>query len=222
MDQKNEHLQDLHEIRSIMERSSRFISLSGLSGIFAGFCALIGAFAVYFYQQDFFYGRYYNHGIFLKEDLISGVEFSKFLTFIMVVGSLTLLLALFFGVFFTTRNAKKKGLPFWDSSAKRMLINLFIPLITGGFFCLVLLYHRQIYLIAPATLIFYGLALINASKYTIDDIRYLGISEIVLGLIASVFIGYGLLFWAFGFGILHIIYGSKMYWNYERFDNKSK
>lgn len=222
MDQKNEHLQDLHEIRSIMERSSRFISLSGLSGIFAGFCALLGALAVFVYQQDFFYGRYYNQGIFLKEDLISGVEFSKFLTFIMAVGFLTLLLALFFGVFFTTRNARKKGLPFWDSSAKRMIINLFIPLLTGGLFCLVLLYHRQIYLIAPATLIFYGLALINASKYTIDDIRYLGISEIVLGLIASIFVGYGLLFWAFGFGILHIIYGSKMYWKYERFDNKSK
>lgn len=222
MNQKSEHLQDLHEIRSIMERSSRFISLSGLSGIFAGFCALLGALTVFIYQQDFFYGRYYNQGIFLKEDLISGVEFSKFLTFIMTVGFLTLLLALFFGVFFTTRNARKKGLPFWDSTAKRMVFNLFIPLVTGGLFCLVLLYHRQIYLIAPITLIFYGLALINASKYTIDDIRYLGISEIILGLIASIFVGYGLLFWAFGFGILHIIYGSKMYWKYERFDNKSK
>ncbi len=222
MDQKNEHLQDLHEIRSIMERSSRFISLSGLSGIFAGCCALLGALSVFLYQQDFFYGRYYNHGIFLKEDLISGAEFSRFLAFIFIDGFLTLFLAIFFGIIFTARNAKKKGLSFWNSSAKRMVINLFIPLVTGGLFCLVLLYHRQIYLIAPITLIFYGLALINASKYTIDDIRYLGICEIVLGLAGSIFVGYGLLFWAFGFGVLHIIYGLKMYWKYERFDNKSK
>lgn len=222
MNQQSEHLKDLQEIRSIMERSSRFISLSGLSGVFAGCVALAGAFAVFIYQQDFFYGRYYNHGVSLREDLMSGLEFSRFLTFILVDGLLTLLLALFFGILFTTRNARRKGLPFWDSSAKRMIINLFIPLFTGGLFCLALIYHRQIYLIAPTTLIFYGLALINASKYTVDDIRYLGISEIVLGLAASVFVGYGLIFWAFGFGILHIIYGSKMYWKYERFDNKSK
>ncbi len=222
MDPKNEHLQDLHEIRSIMERSSRFISLSGLSGIFAGLSALFGALAVYLYQEDFFYGRYYHHGIFSNDDLMSGVELSNLQSFILLVGLNTLILALFFGVFFTTRNARKKGLPFWDNSAKRMISNLFIPLVAGGLFCLVLLYHKQVYLIAPTTLIFYGLALINASKYTIDDIRYLGICEIILGLVASVFVGYGLILWAVGFGILHIIYGSIMYWKYERFDNKSK
>lgn len=222
MDQENEHLKNLQEIRSIMERSSRFISLSGLSGVFAGCFALIGAFAVFFYQQDFFWGRYYNHGIYLKEELISGVEFSNFLTFILLDGTITLVLALSAGVFFTARNAQRKGLPYWDSTGKRMVINLFIPLISGGLFSLALLYHKQIYLIAPVTLIFYGLALINASKYTINDIRYLGICEVVLGLMASVFVGYGLVFWALGFGILHIIYGSSMYWKYERFDNKSK
>lgn len=222
MDQNDEHLKDLQEIRSIMERSSRFVSLSGLSGVFAGCFALLAAAAVFLYKQDFFWGRYYNHGIFLREDLISGVEFSKFLIFIILDGTITLLLALSAGIFFTARNAKRKGLPYWDKTGKRMVINLFIPLVTGGLFCLVLLYHRQIYLIAPVTLIFYGLALINASKYSIDDIRYLGICETVLGLIASIFIGYGLIFWAIGFGILHIIYGSTMYWKYERFDNKSK
>lgn len=97
-----------------------------------------------------------------------------------------------------------------------MLINLFIPLTAGGIFCLILLYHQIIYLIAPATLLFYGLALLNASKYTIYEIRYLGISEIVLGLVSAILIGYGLLFWAIGFGILHIIYGVVMYLRYER------
>lgn len=222
MVQKDEHLKDLQEIRSIMERSSRFISLSGLSGVFAGSFALLAALAVFLYQKDFFWGRYYNHGIFLREELIRGMEFKRFLTFILLDGTITLLLALSAGIFFTARNAKRKGLPYWDNSGKRMVINLFIPLVAGGLFCLVLLFHKQIYLIAPVTLIFYGLALINASKYTIDDIRYLGICEIVLGLIASLYIGYGLIFWAIGFGVLHIIYGSTMYWKYERFDNKSK
>jgi hypothetical protein len=58
--------------------------------------------------------------------------------------------------------------------------------------------------------------LINASKYTFNDIRYLGFCEIILGLGAAVYVGYGLYFWALGFGILHIIYGAMMYYKYER------
>jgi len=68
--------------------------------------------------------------------------------------------------------------------------------------------------VAPLTLIFYGLALVNASKYTLSEIRSFGIAEIVLGLIAMAFIGYGLLFWAIGFGLLHIIYGIIMHVRY--------
>ena len=221
MNQQNEHLENLKEIRSIMERSSRFISLSGLSGIFAGFTALTGAFAVYLYEQDFFYGRYYNQGVFLREDLISGSELAHFLNFIVIVGFAVLAVAIFFGIYFTTRNARRKGLSFWDANAKRLLVNMFIPLISGGLFCIILLYHHLIYLIAPSTLIFYGMALINSSKYTFIEVRYLGICEIILGLLASIFVGYGLIFWAIGFGVLHIIYGSTMYWRYERADSKS-
>ena len=120
------------------------------------------------------------------------------------------------GLILTWRSAKKNGQTIWDATAKRMLINLMIPLVTGGFFCMILLIHGLIGLVAPVTLIFYGLALINGSKYTLDDIRYLGICEIILGLLASIFIGYGLLFWAIGFGVLHIVYGLLMYNKYER------
>ena len=71
-------------------------------------------------------------------------------------------------------------------------------------------------LVAPTTLLFYGLALYNAGKYTLDEIRYLGVSEIILGLLGCIFIGYGLMFWALGFGVLHIVYGFMMWWKYER------
>lgn len=222
MDTQGEHLKNLKEIRSIMERSSRFLSLSGLSGIFAGIVALVGALAVYVYQRDFFCGRYLHQGVLLRDDMLAGRELYGFLVFIFIDAFLVLTLALSFGVFFTTRNARKKGLPYWDKSAKRMLTNLFIPLVTGGIFCLILLYHHLIYLIAPSTLVFYGLALLNTSKFTINDIRYLGISEILLGLLAMFFVGYGLILWAIGFGFLHIIYGFAMYWKYERFAGKSE
>jgi len=222
MDQQNEHLKNLQEIRSIMERSSRFISLSGLSGVFAGLTALAGALAVYIYKQDFFLGRYNNGGILLNQDLISGSELGHFIKFLLIDGAITLLLAIMFGIIFTMRNAKKKGLPIWDGLTKRLLINLFIPLIAGGVFALTLLFHHLVFLVAPVTLIFYGLALINASKFTLNEIFYLGLCEIALGLIAAVFVGYGLIFWAIGFGILHIIYGTSMYFKYERADSESK
>jgi hypothetical protein len=100
--------------------------------------------------------------------------------------------------------------------AKLTIINLFIPLFVGGVFCMILLSHHLIYLIAPTTLLFYGLALFNAGKYTLKEVRYLGLTEMLLGLFASYYAGYGLLFWALGFGILHIIYGTVMYFKYER------
>lgn len=222
MDQQNEHLKDLREIRSIMERSSRFISLSGLSGVFAGLTALAGTLAIFIYKQDFFLGRYYNGGVFLNQDLISGHELRNFILFLIVDGAITIILAAFFAVLFTIINARKKGLPLWDNTTKRMLVNLLLPLVAGGIFCLVLLYHHLVFLIAPVTLIFYGLALINTSKYTLSELFYLGLCEVVLGLFAAIFVGYGLIFWAVGFGILHIVYGISMYYKYERSDIKSE
>jgi hypothetical protein len=201
-----EHLKAITDIRSMMERSSRFISLSGLSGIFAGIFALCGAYMAYTKLNSL-------NGIY---KLLDRGAFIDVVIYLLLDASIVLLASLAVGIALTVRNSKKKGVKIWDTTSKRLLINLMIPLVTGGFFCLIFLYHGLVGFVAPATLIFYGLALINASKYTLNDIRYLGICEIVLGLTASVYIGYGLFFWAAGFGLLHIIYGSVMYFKYER------
>jgi hypothetical protein len=211
MNKQNEQLEALTEIRSMMERSSRFISLSGLSGVSAGICALIGAAVAYYH----FHVGLNNAAIY---DYASGTSEQRFdfFAFCFITGALVLIASLAAGIFFTVRNSRKKGFGIWDTTAKRVLINLFIPLAAGGLFCFALLYNRVLGLIGPATLIFYGLALLNASKYTLNDIRYLGICEIVLGLIASWFMEYSLLFWSIGFGVMHIIYGTVMYFKYEK------
>lgn len=211
MKDTKDHLKDLSDIRSMMEKSSRFISLSGLSGVFAGIYALIGAY--YAYANTLY--RFINHEY----------SFTRFTDYtginqiyeVVAVGAVVLALSLITGYLLTRRNSLKKGLPLWDKTAKRMLGNLAIPLITGGIACLILLFqYGSVYSIAPLTLVFYGLALVNASKYTLNDIRYLGISEIILGLIALLYPANGLLFWAIGFGVLHIVYGTVMYFKYER------
>lgn len=206
MKNTTDHLQDLSEIRSMMERSSRFLSLSGLSGIFAGICALVGAFAA---------ARYLNMRWDLSYQYPIRSDANLYWFFVLNAASV-LSLSLAGGVYFTTRQARKKGQRIWDATTRRLLINLFIPLVAGGLFCLLLLIHAP-WLIASATLIFYGLALINGSKYTFNDVRYLGLCEIVLGLICGYFAetGLSLLFWALGFGVLHIVYGLLMYKRYE-------
>lgn len=203
---ESKHQEDLREIRKLMEQSTRFISLSGLSGIIAGCIALLGAFAAYWVMKengvDYTNStRYYTKSLSLQ------------LYFIAIV---VLVLAVASGYYFTIRKSKKLGLSAWTKTSKLALVNLAVPLITGGIFCFALIYHNLPFLIAPAMLIFYGLALVNVSKYTLGDVKYLGYCEIVLGLIASFVIGYGLIFWALGFGVLHIIYGIVMYNKYDK------
>lgn len=218
MTQQHEQLQNLAEIRNLMERSSRFLSLSGLSGISAGICALIGAAFAYFYLDNSFYWPDQISKIFVN------AGFKKdFLVFFFVDAFGVLISACLLAFFFSYRKAKRNNWMFWDKTAWLTIINLAIPLATGGAVCLILVFvYYQVYLIAAMTLIFYGLALLNASKYTLTEIRYLGLSEIVLGIIAAIFPGYGLVFWTLGFGILHIIYGIVMYYKYERDNIKSK
>lgn len=204
-------IEQLTEIRNMMERSSRFISLSGLSGVSAGIFALIGS-GIAFIYLDFNQGHF-NSEAFLRDQIYTG--FSDTLKFIVLDALIILFFALASAIYFTSRKARKRGLKVWDNAARRMVINLMIPLASGGIFCIILIYHNLAFLLAPASLLFYGLALLNAGKYTFHEIRILGISEIILGLMASWLIGYGLLFWAIGFGVMHIFYGLMMYFRYE-------
>jgi len=186
-----EPIQQLNEIRNLMERSSRFISLSGLSGISAGTIALAGASLAWFKSNA--------TQAFLITDAV-----------------VVLAVAIVSAIYFTTRRARLSGQKVWDRSAKRLLVNLFLPLAAGGLFCLILIYHNLFSLLPSASLIFYGLALINASKYTLPEIRVLGVAEVILGLSAGLFTEQGLFFWAAGFGLFHIIYGLAMYNRYEK------
>lgn len=211
MKKETDHLKELAEIRSIMEQSTRFLSLSGLAGIFAGFIALLGALAAYLYLNiEISSNNYYD---FLSEN---GSLHTDRLFFFAADAIIVLILALGFGIYYTRRNAKRKGQSIWNTSVKKMLGSLFVPLFTAGILCIVLVYYGVIFLVAPLMLIFYGLALISASKYTLRDIWYMGIIEILLGLTACFFPGYGLLFWAFGFGVMHIVYGALMFYKYEK------
>lgn len=206
MDQQQEHLAQLRDIRSMMERSSRFISLSGLTGIIAGLSALMGVVIAYKYLGiDWMQADYYQ--------FLEGAAGSSFL---MMDFAGVLALALVSSVVLTRKKATAQGYAVWDATAQRLFFSMMLPLAAGGIYALILLMHGQLAFIAPVTLLFYGLALINASKYTLNEVYWLGIAQLCTGLIAAYFMSYGLLFWAFGFGVLHVVYGVGMYLKYER------
>jgi hypothetical protein len=205
---------ELSDIRQIMERSSRFISLSGLSGIAAGICALIGTwFSADVIEQNKSAVRSLKRSI---TDINLASLSEIFGSHLFQIAMATLIAAMVSAFIFTYRRSKKTNVPIWGSTARRLTINVLVPMITGGIFLLALIQNGIYGFIAPGCLIFYGLGVLNASKYTLPETRYLGYGEILLGVLNLFFVGEGLYFWAAGFGVLHIVYGIFMWWKYER------
>lgn len=216
MQEDQQSLQTLQDIKKMMERSSRFISLSGLSGISAGIAALAGAWLAHPYvygEKDIVVDR-----TLASTQLDEGSYSIIFNTWLFWIAAGTFLVALLSAFFFTWLKSKREGIPVWGNTARRLMINVSIPLIAGGIFLFRMMHYGTFGLVAPGCLIFYGLALINASKYTLNEIRYLGYLQLLLGIINLWFVGTGLYFWAAGFGLLHIAYGIYMWWKYERND----
>ncbi|MBK8340447.1 MAG: hypothetical protein IPK99_10860 [Flavobacteriales bacterium] len=214
----NDQLKELARIRGLMDRSTRFLSLSGLSGVVAGVVALAGAtLARYHITQSLAPGAdVLTYGTGRGYD-----QADELLLTLIADAALVLVLALLGAFWFTWRRGHRTGQHLWDASARRLMINMLVPLGVGGVFSLALFYYGLPGLVAPATLVFYGLALFSASKYTLDEIRWLGASELVLGVVALFWLDAALLFWALGFGVLHIFYGGLMYLRYERVSKES-
>ncbi|WP_350287726.1 hypothetical protein [uncultured Croceitalea sp.] len=198
----NKYLDDISKIKDLMHRSSRFISLSGLSGIMAGIYALTGALFTYLFLLP-------EPGQYLT------LHSWNFRLIIIILISVALLSVLT-GYLLTSKKAKKNNEKIWDETTKRLLISFLVPLVTGGVYILIKLNSQHYGLTASLMLIFYGLALVNASKYTLGNVKYLGYAEIILGLVCAALPGYGFWFWIVGFGFFHILYGSLVYFKEEK------
>lgn len=196
------YLKDIQDIKKMMDRSSQFLSLSGLSGVLAGVYALAGAYAA---KQVYLanYGKYITFESYAFKQIV-------------LIAATVFILSVATAIILTYRKTKKDGETMWNSTSKRLLINFLIPLCTGGIFAVLLVKNQYYGLIAPIMLIFYGLSLVNASKHTVRDVRYLGITIIIIGLFCTAYMGYGLEFWALGFGVCHMVYGTFMHFKYDR------
>ena len=199
---KEDYLKDLSEIKNLMSKSSKFISLNGLSGILAGVYALIGAgYAFWLVSQS---GQEYLS--------LDGTVFRLVILDLLIVGTLSVGTA----IFLTTKKASKNDEQIWDSLTKRLLTSFIVPLVAGGIYTLIILHQQPYGQTAALMLLFYGLALLNASKYTLGDIKYLGYTQTILGLLCAILPDFGFWFWTLGFGVMHVIYGASMFYKYDR------
>lgn len=214
MNEQQQTLDELQHIKKMMERSSRFISLSGLSGVAAGMCALAGAwFANNVIVENGGPSGYRE--VFIRP--LDSMTLQDFLGHrLFQIAIVTFCAAFCFSFLFTWLRSKKNNTPIWGYTAQRLLINVAVPMVAGGIYLFKQMQFGNYGLIAPGCLIFYGLALVNASKYTYGEIRWLGYCQLLLGIINCWFVGYGLYFWAMGFGVLHILYGIVMWYRYEK------
>jgi hypothetical protein len=215
--EENQVQQDLASIRSLMERSSKFISLSGLSGVLAGIYALAGAALAYYLIYDNTISRTQDvSDVYAPQMYSRGGTDTHLLIHLFLIALAVLGASLATGFLLSLRKARKNNQRFWGPSSKVLVFNMVMPLLAGGLFILIFIWRGYWGIICPASLIFYGLALTSAGNFTFKGVQYLGINEIVLGLIAALYPGYGLLIWAIGFGLLHIVYGAIMYLKYDR------
>jgi hypothetical protein len=210
MENKQDYIEEIKSIKKIMEKSSLFLSLSGLSGLVAGSIALIGGVVAHFAILK-------NKTSFIDEILIdlSIKETSSLRTLLIIDAAVVLILAIGAALYFSYKKSQKQGLKIWTPISKRLLLNFLVPLVTGGIFIIIIYIENQWQLIVPSMLIFYGLALVNAGKFTYSEVFYLGLAEILAGLVCALFSEYSVLFWSLGFGVLHLCYGLLMYRKYE-------
>lgn len=205
------HIEALNDIRQMMRRSSRFLSLSGFSGIFAGIYALGGYYCAAWYIRNVMGSLHRSYG---SGEPGTGI-LEDYLFFILDAAAV-LTLSLLTAYFFSARKARKNNAKLFDHTAWRLFWQMAVPLTAGGLLSIALLTYGLFAFIAPVMLCFYGAALFSASKLTYDDVKYLGLAQLTLGIISAFDLGHGLYYWAIGFGILHIIYGTVMWWKYER------
>lgn len=206
---------DISLIKNLMEKSSKFSNLSGYAIATTGLLALLGAVFVYFDLGISISEKYISYAELINQTGSANSIYTK-IKLLVIIASLILLTSLLILYVTAKLKSERHDINLFNSSFSRALKSLFIPVLSGGIFCGFLILHKMYGLVAPATLIFYGLGLISASKYSYNELELLGYLELLLGTIASYYMGSGLLFWMIGFGIGHIVLGVFIHYKYDK------
>jgi hypothetical protein len=208
MKQQTDYLADLQAIRSMMQRSSKFVSLSGWSGVMAG---IYGLLAAYLAQQHL---RFDPSA--MEAAALTGLNAYAALSGMMALAGGLLVLSIGTAAWMAQQKARKQGEMVWTAASRRLLTDLAVPLLTGGLLLLGLAWMGYHSLLLPTSLLFYGITLYQAGPITYAALRILGLLNITLGFFALLLPQQAMLFWAAGFGLMHIVYGLFIHFRYEK------
>jgi hypothetical protein len=200
MKDKEDYIKDIAEMRSIMERSTKFLSLSGVAVVLIGVYALV---AVYIAYQVIGYD---------PREATSPDMINKLLGF----GAIVMAVSVITVIFLSRQKAIRRNEKFWNPTFRRLLVHALTPLLTGGILILIFIAKDLPAFIIPLSLVFYGLMLYTAGKFTFPEFQAIGLVEIALGLFSAYYTPYSLGSWAIGFGLVHIGLGLYLYFRYER------
>jgi len=206
MEKHEEQLAAIQEMRKMMDQATRFKSISGISGMLAGILAIVCVAIV----------SYLSNTNPVQAGALETILDSANDGMVLIAFGILFMLAVGIGIMLALRNARARGMSAWENAAKRLMFHLAIPVVVGGVFSILLYRIGYPLLVAPVTLLFYGMGLLQGSKFTLDAVRTVGLIQLALGLLATAFLTYGLLIWTLGFGLVHILFGFIIYVKYER------
>lgn len=195
---QNELYSTLNEIKTMMNRSSRFLNVSPAAPIVVGIYAVVAAWTA---------NRIYNGGWDIAPMLSVDTPYRMRMLSLAAIGLVAL--SVVTAALLCRYEARRRGERLTiDAAARRLIFNFALPLVVGGVLCFALLANGYYGISSSIMLVFYGMALTSASNHTFSSVRYLGYAELLLGLIDAFCQGYGLMFWTIGFGAMNIVFGA--------------
>ena len=204
MQNPKDAINTLHDIKNIMEKSTKFNALSGFSFISVGCIALVSAIIS---------AQTLNNNIF-ETNLYQPISLSQ-KNHLVIIGFSTLFLAILAAFYFTHKKAVKNKVSLTLGGGPALSLHFVTPLLVGGIVALALLYYQHLVFVAPLLLVFYGLSVVSGSKFTHPELIYLGFIQLALGCLGLFYLGHGLILWTLGFGVAHIIWGIYYYLKHE-------
>lgn len=187
--------ENLRVIRELMERSTRYTTFSGYSGVLAGTASITGCIITWLLQQG-------PSGLYPAR-----VPF-------LLTWSLVVLFAIGADYLLTKRHAARVGKHILSRLGQQMAFASLPGLGTGALLTLLLVRHHLLNEVYPLWMLCYGIAICAVGLFSQREVKYLGALFLCAGALTLVLIqgqpGWGLPMMALSFGGFHIVWGVLM------------
>lgn len=179
--------ENLRVIRELMERSTKYSTFSGPSGILAGAASIVGCVV--------------THSLATRPPGSDSFRIPFLITWSMVI-----LFAIGADFLLMKRRAARVGKRIVSRLGKQMVFAAGPGLGTGVLLTLYLLQHNMLTNVYPFWMLSYGIAVCAVGQFSQREVKALGVAFLLAGTLTLLMPGWGLPLMALSFGGFHIIY----------------